>query len=166
MLTYCPLVCIFISIQLRQNTFQGVIITDEENQTFAIFTYECGLLEWSDSPASLNQHAVIGYTAPGGFYSSHPLSGTADVTSVSCAACPRSIWSNLVYDLTASTGLPEGPGRVAILTTTMCVVRAVFRSIKSVSVTKLSMATKRKPTYGLNCLKSSSVHVYRCTLRV
>ena len=85
------------------NTFQGIIITDEEGQSFAVFTYKCGRLEWSNTPASQN-HAVIGFSSPGGFFRSHVLSGTSDVTSVSCTACPRSIWSNVVYDLIPLNG--------------------------------------------------------------
>lgn len=57
-----------------------------------MFTYQCGLLEWSGD-------ATVGFTSSGRFYQNHYLSGTPSVRNIACLNSPRSVWSNLVYQL-------------------------------------------------------------------
>lgn len=52
-------------------------------QTFAIFTYKCGDIQWSG--LNQNQAAVVGFNAEGDYFENHPLSGFASIgEAVSC----------------------------------------------------------------------------------
>ena len=66
-------------------------------QSYSIFTYKCGELDFPDI-------AVIGYNVPLGQYKTHPLSNT-DI-SPDTIACVHldSVWNNVVYDLTPHEG--------------------------------------------------------------
>ena len=55
-----------------------------------MFTYKCGLLEWSGG-------ATIGFYAEGDFYMNHPLSGV-NSTQIACVNGDL-LWSNVVYSL-------------------------------------------------------------------
>ena len=85
------------------NTYQGIVITDG-NTTYAVFTYQCGLMEWS-------RGATIGFNAAGQIYENHPFSGSENVHEIACVNSPDLEWSNLVYKLTnESLGpLPDPP---------------------------------------------------------
>ena len=79
---------------LQTNTFQGIIITDGM-LSYAVFVYQCDLLQWS----GLNsRHAVIGYNMNGQFMN-HPLSGIPQVSDVDCMNSPSTSWSTLVYQI-------------------------------------------------------------------
>ena len=66
-------------------------------QSYAVFTYECGDLDFPNL-------AVIGYYAPLGPHKTHPLSDT-DVTADTIACVHlKSVWNNIVYDLTPGDG--------------------------------------------------------------
>ena len=56
-------------------------------QSFAVFTYKCGLLGWFTG-------AIVGFTGEGGFYGNHPLSGTRTI-----ACLENNEWNNIVYTL-------------------------------------------------------------------
>ena len=64
--------------------------------TFAIYTYQCGLLQWSGS----SNFAVVGYNAQG-LAQNAPFSATPTVaTQISCRCLPRSLtWYNIIYQL-------------------------------------------------------------------
>ena len=64
--------------------------------TFAIYTYQCGLLPWSGS----SNFAVVGYNAQG-LAQNAPFSATPTVaTQISCRCLPRSLtWYNIIYQL-------------------------------------------------------------------
>ena len=64
--------------------------------TYAIFTYNCGLMEW-------DRGATIGFSAAGNpFVNNDPSS-----SDVACANSPDSDWSNIVYLLSDEN--PEVP---------------------------------------------------------
>ena len=62
--------------------------------SYAVFTYQCDLINWTYSEAS------VGYTAGPYFFQNHPLSRTSNVVNIDCVNQPTSIWSNVVYKLT------------------------------------------------------------------
>ena len=66
-------------------------------QSYSIFTYECGDLDFSDL-------AVIGYHTPLGQSETHPLSDTAVSPDTIACVHLKSIWNNVVYDLTPHEG--------------------------------------------------------------
>ena len=52
-------------------------------QTYAIFSYICGEIQWSS--LGRNRAAVVGFNAEGDFFGNHPLSGFSDIgDAVSC----------------------------------------------------------------------------------
>ena len=62
------------------------MITDGNN-SFAVFTYQCGLLDWS-------RGTIIGYNAAGDFFENHGLSsGSAE--AIACINLPGSNYSNV-----------------------------------------------------------------------
>lgn len=74
----------------KTNTFQGILITNKQ-QSYAVFTYKCGLIRWSGD-------ASIGFNTDGQFYHSHYLSLTSNASMVSCINS-YSAWTNIVYQL-------------------------------------------------------------------
>ena len=62
-------------------------------RSYAIYTYECGKLNWRHLKAS------IGFSASPSFYAEHPLSRTSSVNEIACINNATSVWSNTVYTL-------------------------------------------------------------------
>ena len=83
-------------LYMQTNTYQAIVITDGE-QSYAIFTYLCGAMNW-------HGYATIGINSDGNFYTNYPLSGTSSVTEVACLEYPDSLLKNLIYPLTSHTG--------------------------------------------------------------
>ena len=75
---------------VQTNTFQGIVITNGQ-QSYALFTYQCGLLGWSGG-------ATIGFTAAGKVYQNHHLSGTY-ARNIACLNSKITIWTNVIYQL-------------------------------------------------------------------
>ena len=75
----------------QTNTFQAVLITNG-TKSYAVFTYMCDRIEWSDE-------ATIGFDAGGEFYINHPLSGQFVSNAIDCVHQPDSVWNNVIYDL-------------------------------------------------------------------
>ena len=70
-------------IFLQTNTYQGIIITDKVN-TYYVFTYICGELQWS--VGSGFDHAVVGYNSHGDYFYNTPGSGYENIADiVSCS---------------------------------------------------------------------------------
>ena len=67
----------------QTNTYQGIIITDRVN-TYYVFTYICGELQWSIGSGF--DHAVIGYNSHGDYFYNTPGSGYDNIANiVSCS---------------------------------------------------------------------------------
>ena len=75
----------------QRNTFQGIVITNG-SKTYAVYTYHCNDIEWSDG-------SVIGFNAGGSYYANHPLSDSIAASDIDCVHRPGSEWNNVVYDL-------------------------------------------------------------------
>ena len=60
-------------------------------QSYALFTYECGKLQWSGN-------ADIGFKANSRLFDIRTMSGST-ANSIACVNSPDSIWSNLIYQL-------------------------------------------------------------------
>jgi hypothetical protein len=73
----------------KENTFQAILITNGTT-THTIYTYSCGLMEWS----GYNSYATIGYNLNGD-YENHFLSGLPAAYSIACSSSSK--WNNLVY---------------------------------------------------------------------
>ena len=86
---------------MQTNTFQGILVTDGL-QSYAIFTYQCGSMQWSGDPAT------IGFIADGGFFQNHPLSGTLNSRDIACQNFPGTVWNNVVYRLVPVPGRTHG----------------------------------------------------------
>ncbi len=86
----------------QENTFQGIIISNG-TKVYAVFTYVCEDMEWSDA-------AVVGYNAGGEPYQNHLLSGGPESRVIGCVHRPSSDVNNVVMDLApgvASGTTPE-----------------------------------------------------------
>ena len=70
------------------------MVTDGIN-SFAIFIYQCGDLQWSGE-----YRASIGFGAGSEFAYNHWLSGTPNVTSIACLNTPDNQFYSLIYKLT------------------------------------------------------------------
>ena len=70
------------------------MITDGIN-SFAIFLYRCGDLQWSGYDP-----ATIGFAAGSEFVSNHWLSGSPNVTYIACLNTPDNQFFTLLYELT------------------------------------------------------------------
>ena len=81
-----------MSPNFQVNTYQAIVITNT-TKSFAIFTYQCGAMSW-------HGNATIGFNAGGNFHENHPLSGSAGVSSIACENSSRTVWRNLIYELT------------------------------------------------------------------
>ena len=68
-----------------------MLASNDQETSYAIFTYKCGLLNW------VGDYAAIGYSAGGDFYDSHYLSRQSNVNDIACLNQPSSPWSNVVY---------------------------------------------------------------------
>ena len=86
---YCTFWC------LQTNTFQAVLVTDGTN-SFAIFIYLCGDLDWTGGPGG----ATIGYTASTEMFKNHRLSGSPFINSIACLNNPHNQFFTVVYALT------------------------------------------------------------------
>ena len=64
----------------QSNTYQGILITDGVN-SYTVFTYLCGEMQWS-------RGATIGYNAAGDFYFNHPFTGTENAHTIACENQP------------------------------------------------------------------------------
>ena len=69
------------------------MVASQGSISYAIFTYKCDLLRWT------NHNAAVGYSAGPNFFKEHPLSRKENVTDIDCLNNPPSLWSNLVYKL-------------------------------------------------------------------
>ena len=76
------------------------MITDAQQNTYAVFIYQCGLMQWDNG-------ATIGYNAgPDHFDNHHP--STSDIA---CVNYPNSNFSNVFYTLHEAEPLPTVPGK-------------------------------------------------------
>ena len=74
-----------------------MLVTDGDTKSYAIFTYKCGTLGWSEE-------AIVGYNAAGDYYMNHPLSGLYLTQSIACVH-NDSVWNNVIYDLVPNPAL-------------------------------------------------------------
>ena len=79
---------------LQANSYQAIVITDG-GQSYAVYTYNCQLLEWS----GMFRFAVVGFNAFGEYFDNHQLSGFEVIGSIACENEPYSDFSNLVYEI-------------------------------------------------------------------
>ncbi len=85
------------------NTFQAIAVSNG-TESYALFTYKCGEMEWSDQ-------AVIGYNggSPTDYFFNHPLSGTDDAQTIACQEFPDSVWTNLWHKISNENVVTSPP---------------------------------------------------------
>ena len=90
----------YFSHHKQGNNFQVIVFTDGL-QSYAVFTYQCGELNWIGS----SRGAVVGFSASNTFFTNHPLSNQPNINDISCnnQQCPP--WSNVVYKINKNTGI-------------------------------------------------------------
>ena len=94
---------LLVLLLLQTNTFQAVMVTDGAN-SFAIFIYRCGDLQWSRGVFALGLHdATVGFGASSELFSNHRLSGAANVTNIACLNTPDNQYFTVLYEITNST---------------------------------------------------------------
>ena len=86
---------------MQENTFQAVLITDGVD-SFSVFTYNCGLIEWDNGGTN-----TVGFNAAGQTYANAVPSGV----DLACINGNASNWSNVIYTLSMMTDIPMEPGR-------------------------------------------------------
>ena len=84
----------------QENNFQVILFTDGI-QSYAVFTYQCGELNWIGS----SRGAVIGFSASSTLFANHPLSRKPNVNDISCRNQMCSPWSNVVYQINKNLGI-------------------------------------------------------------
>ena len=72
-------------------------MTTDGINSFTIFIYQCGDLQWPD-----HGRATIGFGAGSEFASNHWLSKISNVTSIACLNTPDNQFFSLLYKLTES----------------------------------------------------------------
>ena len=85
---------------IQTNAFQGIIVTNG-NESYAVFTYKCGTL----SNSGIRTNGTIGFNSDGNYFRNFQLSGTSKLNEVACLNLPRTLWSNLLYTLTPTSGM-------------------------------------------------------------
>ena len=87
---------------IQFNTYQAIAITDG-SQSYAVYTYRCGHLQWSGG-------ATIGYNGGpvGNFYANHPRSGS-DASTIACLNAGITEWSNVVYNVSCEVCIATEP---------------------------------------------------------
>ena len=87
---------------MQFNTYQAIAITDG-SQSYAVYTYRCGDLQWSGG-------ATIGFNGGpvGNLYANHPLSGGI-ASSSACVNTGITEWSNVVYNVSIDSFIATEP---------------------------------------------------------
>lgn len=67
-----------VHIKLQTNTFQGVIITDSV-QSYYVFSYICGKLEWSGLGS---ETAIVGFNSNAEYFDNHPANGLGNISRI------------------------------------------------------------------------------------
>ena len=75
----------------QNNSFNALVVTDG-NQSYAVFVYKCGAINWGD-------YFAIGFKASGIFYENYDL-GDHNVTDIGCIEESDEEYVTHVYDLT------------------------------------------------------------------
>ena len=78
-------------LNTQNNTFQGLVITNGF-QSYAVFTYRCGLLSWSGN-------ATIGYKGEGDSFENYILSGNGARLVACLNSTSNTSWTNIIFEL-------------------------------------------------------------------
>ena len=80
----------------QTNTFQGMLVTDFTTSSYAVFTYHCGDMSFSDP-------GLIGfYDIKDGVNATHRVTYREFPHNISCLNEPNSPWVNVVYKISRS----------------------------------------------------------------
>ena len=65
--------------------------------SYTVFIYRCGYMEWSDEPT------IIGFKT-NTYFQNNPYSGNS-ANRIACTNSPQNEWSNMLYSLTDPEGI-------------------------------------------------------------
>ena len=82
------------------------------SQSYAIFTYQCGAMQWSGE-------ATIGFIADNTFYRNHILSGLSNSNDIACQNSLSSVWNNVIYALIPDGEISPSPTSIVASPTSM-----------------------------------------------
>ena len=74
------------------------MVTTDGFDSFAILSYQCGLLNWESANG-----AVIGYSVNNKYYENYMLSMSSNVNKIACQQSPDSVWNTVLYHIGKST---------------------------------------------------------------
>ena len=80
-----------MATQTNSSSFQAVLAS-QGKKTYAIFTYECGLLGWNRT------NVIIGFSASNTLFANFPLSKQVQA-NIDCLNSPTSNWSNIAFEI-------------------------------------------------------------------
>ena len=72
-------------------------MTTDSNNSYTVFTYQCGELNWGRGLQQASQYASIGFSAGPNLFANHPLSRQPNVNDIACDKQTCSPWTNVVY---------------------------------------------------------------------
>ena len=84
---------------VKENNFQVIVATDGNN-SYTVFTYQCGELNWIQGA----RYASIGFSAGYNLFANHPLSRQPNVNDIACINQTCSPWTNVVYRINGEPG--------------------------------------------------------------
>ena len=116
------------------------MITDGTN-SYAVFTYRCGDMNWAYSP-------TIGFNAAGSSFANHPNTGSSSAEEIACLNSPDSQWYNVVYQIslpnaTNQTSLPTIESRKMLNMYTLLKLSFVMSAMQTYTAKVISNFPKR-----------------------
>ena len=105
----------------QTNTYQAILITDRNSQSYAIFIYECDQILWNRARSASGTEeyfARIGLSDGNGSSYIHPLSGNASV-DIDCLNSPESTVVNILLDLNMFRPVEEASISSSTMTSTL-----------------------------------------------
>ena len=94
------IMCDKIMTLVKANTFQAIMITDG-SQTFVVYTYKCGDIQWDH----LYYTSTIGYNIGGFHYNNYASSGIQKGIAgiLGCPKiCPNTTFFNILYSFNST----------------------------------------------------------------
>ena len=85
-----------ISPFFQNNTFEGILITDGNSTSYAVFIYRCRDINWA---GDRDLNAVVGYRINRHLFDINPASFSDDVLWLGCNNTRTYPWENLIYQL-------------------------------------------------------------------
>lgn len=95
----CQACFLFFLNDMQMNSWQALIITNGQ-ESYSIFTYQCGKIQWHRS-------TVIGYNAAGTMFENYlsTSAGSLNPIDISCLNLPSSNWTSILYNVSGNSSI-------------------------------------------------------------